>query len=793
RDSGECERAIDRARQVLAVDGANEPAHRDLMFCYAALGKRADALRQYEELVRLLRSELDVEPSAETRALYEQIKHPTPPSIRPASPPARVPRPLTSFIGRTSELEQVQGLLRQKHLLTLAGAGGSGKTRLAIQVASHIADIFQDGVCWVELAGLANPALVPQAVASALGVRELSNHPLTETLADLLCSRQMLLLLDNCEHLISACAALAAALLQACPDLTILATSREPLGIAGETVLVVPPLAFPPALTPEELSPQSLMQYEAVRLFVDRAAAARPGFQLTAENAPAVAQITRRLDGIPLAIELAAARVRLLKVETIAARLDDRFNLLTGGEPTALPRHRTLRATIDWSYDLLPDPARVLLRRLSVFAGGFTLDAAEQVCSDEALPLAAVLDNLARLVDRSLVALDEGHAVERYRLLETVREYAREKLLGAGEAGALCDRHLAFFLRLGEQVQPQLQVEEVGWFQRLDLEIENIRAALEWSMQESGADGEAARFNRLQSGMRLAWSLTWFLENRYRREALGLLKQMLARTSDTDVTPDRAMALAAAGILEWTLGDLPQARVSLEAALQVARKACDRLSTAWVLIHLGAVADFQGDYSRAESLEDEALAVVRELGPIGKNISGLGVAILGDVRFQLGEQAGAEALYAESMEMLKATQNKKWMAYVQRRMGYLALQHDRAGQAGPYFAESLRLNLQTGHQLGILASIAGLAALLLVRGERAGAAELFRAVEHLLDVTKSSLFAVDQIEWEHYRGRLVAGLDAGATQALARGHTLSLEQAVELALRATETSAQASG
>src|SRR5574341_1278944 len=370
--------AIEFARKILATDRAHEQAHQHLIFCYAAQGDRSAALEQFEACERALRDELGVEPSKETRALYETIR------VRAgaASPAARftnLPTPSTSFIGRAREVTTIKALLFATRLLTLTGAGGSGKTRLVLQAAKDFvaARVFEDGVWWVELGSLDDENLAPQAVAKTLGVQESASEPLTATLAHSLRPREALLVLDNCEHLIAACASLAEGLLSQCPHVQILATSREALNIAGEMVWRVPSLALPNSIA----APDALLRWEGIGLFVERAAAVSPDFRLTSANAKAVLQICRRLDGIPLAIELAAARLRALSVEQIAARLSSRFKLLTSGTRTALPRQQTLRALMDWSYDLLSEPERVLFRRLAGFVGGRTLEAVEAVCA----------------------------------------------------------------------------------------------------------------------------------------------------------------------------------------------------------------------------------------------------------------------------------------------------------------------------------------------------------------------------------------------------------------------------
>jgi predicted ATPase/class 3 adenylate cyclase len=343
-----------------------------------------------------------------------------------------LPAQLTSFVGREQAITDVTQLLTTSRLVTLTGPGGTGKTRLALQVAAGVLEAYSDGVWLIELAPLSDAALVPQAVATALGLREDASRPILATLTDFLSARNLLLIIDNCEHVVEACAQLAGALLRGCPNVHILASSRETLGIAGEAPFRVPSLATP---DPRRLPPiEMLTQYEAVRLFVERAAAVLPGFRLTHDNASAIAQVCSRLDGIPLALELAAARVTVLRVEQIAARLDDRFRLLTGGSRTAVPRQQTLRALIDWSYDLLAEAERVMLQRSSVFVGGWTLEAAEAVCAGDGLDHDEVLDVLAQLVNKSLVVADREQGQEtRYRLLETIRQYALERLVESGK------------------------------------------------------------------------------------------------------------------------------------------------------------------------------------------------------------------------------------------------------------------------------------------------------------------------------------------------------------------------
>src|SRR5437763_3894310 len=360
--------------------------------------------------------------------------------------PNNLPGELTSFVGRRAELGQISELLGSGRLLTLTGAGGCGKTRLALQAAADLIDDHPDGVWWVELARLEDPALLPAAVIAAIGIAEVPGRSPLDAMVGHLRDRSALLVLDNCEHLLDACAELADPLLRACPSLTIVATSRAPLGVPGEALWRVPSMSLPAEARRQPIG--ALDQSDAVRLFIDRALQVRPNFAITAANAPAVAQICHDLDGIPLAIELAAARVRMLAPEQIASGLGDRFHLLTGGSRTVMPRHQTLEASIDWSHELLSEGERTLLRRLSVFAGGWTLDAAEEVCEGSGIDRYAVLDLLTGLVDKSLVTTDEQGAEVRYGLLETVRQYAAARLATGGEVEAVRSRHLAYHAAL---------------------------------------------------------------------------------------------------------------------------------------------------------------------------------------------------------------------------------------------------------------------------------------------------------------------------------------------------------
>ena len=412
----------------------------------------------------------------------------SPSSETPRRQPTNLPLELSSFVGREKEVAEVKRLLGDNRLVTLTGPGGCGKTRLALAVAFEVVEDFGEGAWWVGLAPLSDPTLVPQAVAQALEVHEQPGFSLTETLADALRNKRLLLILDNCEHLIEACARFAHTLLTSCRHLRILATSRETLGVAGEADWRVPSLTLPEVERPPSVD--DAVHYEATRLFVERARSRLSTFSLTPENAQAVAEVCRKLDGMPLAIELAAARVAMLSVEQISERLEDPLRLLSAGDRTAEPRQRTLRATLEWSHELLSEPERLVFRRLSIFAGGWTLEAAEAVCAGEGLEEEDVLELLSRLGDKSLVVAEVGSEdAVRYRMLEPVRQYAWKLLEDSGEAEQVRERHATYYLELAEEAEPELKGARQGeWLGRLEREHGKLRTALGWSIEGGDAD-----------------------------------------------------------------------------------------------------------------------------------------------------------------------------------------------------------------------------------------------------------------------------------------------------------------
>ncbi len=585
--------------------------------------------------------------------LHAGLRSDFPPLRSLEATPNNLPQQVTSFIGREAQVRTVVGLLRRSRLLTLVGTGGLGKTRLSLQVAAEAMDEHPDGVWFVELASLRDDALVAEAVAAVLGVKEDAGRPVIEALVKYVRDRRLLIVLDNCEHLVDGCARLAKSLLQASATLSILASSREDLRVAGETTYPVPVLSVPGG----DVDATSLHRSEAVRLFVERAMAVQPSFALTGRNAKAVASICRRLDGIPLAIELAAARVRSLAVDAIAERLNDRFALLTSGDRTVMPRHRTLRALIDWSYDLLADDERVLLRRLSVFAGGFTLDAAETVAADDALARTQVVDVLTRLVEKSLVTLAPD--ADRYALLETVREYAQEKLVAAGEIDSTRGRHLRCFVELAEQARSKLfGDEQVTWLARLDVELDNVLAAHAWCDDDVGG---------AQLGLRLAYAVKHYWLN---RGLLGLGHRLtdkaLRRAPARSIA--RCRGLADAGQLSYFMGRYDEARGYLDESLEIARDLRDMPMVAAVLQPLGMVCVGQGDVSKARERLVEAVALAEQLGN-RREIAGA-VNALAQLHRMTGDPDAAQPLYERVLAIAREQGNREivWIALLNLAM-----------------------------------------------------------------------------------------------------------------------------
>ncbi len=707
--------SVNRAARIMAV------AHGGQVLLSAAVAEAIDGRLPEGAALRDL-GHVRLRDLARPEHVY-QLAHP---ALRQAFPalrslettPNNLPEQASSFVGRERELAEVKALLRTTRLLTLLGIGGLGKTRLSLQAGVDAMEHYPDGVWFVELAALTDPRLVPQAVASVLGVKEDAGMSIGEALDRYAQSRCALVILDNCEHLAQACAELAARLLRSGPKLGIVASSREPLHVDGETTYHVPPLSVPD--TRGAITAESLVQFESVRLFVDRACAALPAFRVTAQNAAAVVDICRRLDGIPLAIELAAARVRTLPVDRIAERLSDRFRLLTGGSRTALPRQQTLRALIDWSYDLLGEEERALLRRLAVFAGGWTLDAAEAVGVGDGLDAAMILDVLTRLTEKSLVALDaEGG---RYRLLDTVRQYAQEKLVETGDGDAARNRHLAFFLDFAAQARPALNgPDQATWLARLDLERENLLAAHAWCDDER---------TPAESGLRLAeavqnyWIMRGLMElgNRVTSEAL-------ARSAAQARDPLRCRVLFGAGWIGCLMGRYAEARARLEEGLAIARALGDMARVAAMLQPLALAALGLGDPAGARRHTEEALSLARSGGDRRQIAAALNA--LAQVCRVQGQADEAEPLYEQALGLAREMGDRETTAIELLNLAMIRIDRADPVRARALLIEVFAIARESGSMriaqsaLDVAAGLAG------HRAEWHRAAELYGATEEL--------------------------------------------------------------
>jgi predicted ATPase/DNA-binding SARP family transcriptional activator/DNA-binding CsgD family transcriptional regulator len=828
----EYEKGIEALQRMVSEEATREEAHASLMRLYALSGQRQEAILQYERLRNSLSQELGAQPGAESRRLYDEIRvggslaAPSPSAGGPseeslASARHNLPDSLTSFVGREREMLEARRLLPMTRLLTVTGAGGSGKTRLALEVARSLVGAYPDGAWLVELAGLSEPDLVPQAVATTVEVREQPGRPLLDTLLDVLRDRELLLVMDNCEHLIDAAARVADALLHSCPRLRVLATSREPLGVRGEVLWQVPPLSLPN--TDEEPGVEGLMRYEAVRLFVDRARLRLLDFGLTRENAGAVARVCRKLDGIPLAIELATARMGALAVEQVAQRLEVSLDLLTDGSRTAEPRQQTLRATLDWSHNLLSEAERALFRRLSVFAGGWTLEAAEAVCSGGGIEQDGVLDLLGELVYKSLVVAGAptGGAV-RYRMLEPIRQYAREKLDESGEASEVQGRHAAFFLTLAEEAEPELAgPQQRLWVERLEGEHDNLREALSWVLER----GET------ELGLRFGGTLWrfWFAGG-YLSEGIRWLEEALA---GTDPAPARVRALEGMGWLTQFQGDSERAEAAYEEMLELSREVGDKGNIATALNSLGTMAvargdneqatplleenllvlreleserntatmikkfhalnllgilaiNREGDYVRGMALWEESLALAREAGDtfrVGTTLCNLGYAAL-----MQGDHVRAMALSEEALALAHELGSAGGEIFPETlvNLGLAALGQGDHERAAASFEEALVMSRSVGRKPTVINALEGMASLAGAVGEAIRAARLRGAAEAAREATGIALPPGERVLHEPYLAATRSGVgEAVWDEALSEGREMSLEEAAEYALSTT--------
>jgi predicted ATPase/DNA-binding winged helix-turn-helix (wHTH) protein len=684
-----------------------------------------------------------------------------------------LPYHLTSFIGREQEIARLKELVIVNRLVTLIGAGGVGKTRLAIEAARLSLDAFHDGVWLVELAGLSDPQLVPQAAAQALTLRELPGRSVTDVVSEHLSSKRVLLVVDNAEHVLEGCVLLLDEILRRGPDVAAVVTSRERLGMTGELTWRVPTLTVPGAN--EASTPTAVSVYEGVRLFVERAKLARPDFELTPKNVSYVASICVRLDGMPLAIELAAPRLRSMSIGELSQRLDQRFALLTDGSRASPPRHRTLRSTIDWSYDLLTEHEQAMMRRLSVFAGGWTLASAERVCAGDGIDASAIIDQLTWLVDKSLVVTDEQAGATRYRVLETVRQYALDRLRERDEEALWRARHVACFLSLAETFStefggPQRQM----WLARIASEHDNLRAALAWSAESSPMEGL-----RLAAAMDQFWRIRGHLA-----EGRQWLARLLDAAPTEQPTRERAAGLFAVALLASMQGDHAAGKRQLNESLTLSREIDDPNGVARVLSGLAWVSIVQGDYPEAEALAREAVAAMRATGKrlnLSFSLDYLAIAL-----HEQGQWAAAREFYEQALVAARELGTPWEIGDALNAIAWAECDEGHCDLALTHFAEGIGILHRLGNPPGVMASLEGLACLAAATAAPRRAARLWGAAEALRQEIGGARAVHMNVAYERHVQPVRATLTTEAfDQAWNEGRAMSLDDAVRYALDRT--------
>ena len=768
------------ASLALHHDPANERAHQHLMFSHLALGNRVAALRQFESCRTAMEEELGVEPSDATYKLYDWIQRAPSERMPVEASITNLPIPSTTFVGRERELAVVKEMLKSNKLVTLTGAGGTGKTRLAVQVGTDLLGSFEDGVWWIELGSLTDTDLLPRTVAKTLGVSEVPSQSMVDTLASFVRRRSLLLVLDNCEHLVDSCASLVSDLLSKSQNLTILATSRERLVVDGEQVWRVDGLSRPELdQTPRV---DHLAEYESLRLFADRAISVDPHFVWNEVNAPPVAHICAQLEGIPLAIELASANVTVLTPQQIADRLDNTFEILAASRRGSPERHQTLEATIEWSHNLLSGDERVLFRRLCVFAGGFTLAAVEAICMDSNLDQGSVVLVLTRLIDKSLLEAQSHGDEKRYRLLETIRQYSANRLAETNEGPWLRDRHLDYFRKRVEEPNPHLgfflpDSDTDVWLPRVGADYANARAAVQYVL-----DQEEPSRSLAENGLVLTGNLHWYWLARGRFDE-G--RSWLTRLLDTShrVSPEhRALGLLTAGYLACWQGDFVAGRPLLDGALALSQQLKDGHGVAFSLQGLGFAAMGEGDVLQSFSLFEKSL---EEAGQVGdKWLMSFGEHWLGVTLEYMGEYSKA-ASHFDKGEALNTEigGNRQGMAFTLLHHARIARIQGDYPSARSKFTEGMRLFKKSGDLRGVGYSLAGLAVLAAAQDDPSRAATLFGATDSIQDEVGSFLELPLRIEYDEHLAAVQKELGEDIFLAAhTEGATMRPDRAIEYAL-----------
>ncbi len=778
---GEHEQALHFAVWQLKLEPWREEAHRQAMRLLSRTGQRSAALAQYEACRQTLAAELGLEPARETTALYERIRDAeTEPRGDIGRPPERLvgggaffPRAATPLIGREAEVTAVvEQLLRDDvRLLTVTGPGGTGKTRIALQAAADLHPQFAQGACFVNLAPISDPGLVATAIAGALGVKERPDQTVADGLIAHLQGQQALLLLDNFEQVVDA-APLIAQLIQATSGVKVLITSRVALRLRGAHEFPVPPMALPDRQRLPVL--ERLTGYEGIRLFAERAAALKPGFAVTNDNAAAIVEICHRLDGLPLAIELAAARIKVLPPQAMLTRLQSRLALVAGKDRDVPTRQQTLRNTLDWSYNLLNAAEKALFRRLAAFQGGRTLEAIQTVCAPFD-PDLDPLDGVEALISASLLQQREGQDAEgRFWMLETIHEYAGEKLRESGEEAALRRRHARYFMAFAEQAAPRLkQEDQVRWLEQLEAENDNLRAAFRWARE----CGEAGDSEAAETGLRLAIALERFWQVRVYLRA-GLEQTLGILTLGRPGGAVRATALRVAASLADVLGDYPTAHALLEESLQIWRALGDTQNLVETLHSLGIVLYNHGDYMQARAIYEESLGLDQAAGDRKTALHHLGLVV-----YEQGEFTAAGALWEEALALERALGDTRRVALMLADLGLVAYEQGDYALALARHTESLTIRRVLGAKLGIAYSLEGLALLYRAMNNPAKAARLWGASQALRDAIGTP---VPPIEYTRYtRDQATVRTQLGAEvfdRACAEGRAMTTDQAIAYAL-----------
>ena len=843
---GQATQAIPHVRRLVGLDPLNEAAHRQLMEVYWLAGQPNAALKQYQDCEQILRKELNLDPQPETRELYKKIRKGEAKPIQVEKrteiipPQHNLPHQLSTFIGREKEQNETLNLIGKKRLVTLVGAGGIGKTSLSLQVGRKLLGDYPNGVWFIALDSLSDPTLITQTVASVFDIREGMDRQLLEKLTNFLRPKSTLLILDNCEHLLDACAQFITALLTSCPNLKVLATSREALGIPGESIYTMPSLPLPEQ---DGDSLETMSEFESVQLFAERASLSLTSFQLTKENIQTVVDICRRVDGIPLAIELAAARVNILKVEEILAQLQDSFALLASDIRTILPRQQTLHGSMEWSWGLLDEAEQTFLRQLSVFAGGWTLESAQAVFQSDVLSLSSAL------VNKSLIVVDQETGREtRYRFHEMVREFAHDKLVRSGDEEKIRSLHLKYFRKLAEQAEQELSSSVlVNWLERLNEERNNLRAALNWAYKtdiEAGLylSGHLRRYwesanvregihwlenfinhpasmnfpaARAQALHTYGWLMTWFQQFARARvateESLTLFRAAGDQRGEADTLASLAniwqfmddfdsasellyqsldLALALGDVwrqanvyffLGWDRRDLRQTLMYWEKALSLYRQSGDQIALANLLSVLGQFLILEGDIERGEKLLDEAMVLweSNNRANIWENVK-IAKSVLALMR---GEHEKASGLLQEALRSARETGNRMSYLWVRVRMGHPALRAGNLEEAYKIFAETAQDFQKDGYTIGTAVALEGIANIYFATGKPERAARLIGWADTVRKRIGDPRPRVEQADMDKLISDCLAKMgEVAFSDAYDEGGKMQLDEAVAYAL-----------